>query len=109
MKKCVISEIELRLEIGGCLTMYSNLFEAWWPIILAGVITASSVVILARYIRRTILYLLTTIVSLISFIILILSIFTISEWAGMGIGMFAISILLGVNIGALCSFLVKQK
>ncbi|WP_147358282.1 MULTISPECIES: hypothetical protein [Clostridia] len=89
--------------------MYRNLLEAWWPIILAGVIAASSVVILAYYIRRTILYLLTTIASLISFIILILSIFAIGKWADIGIGMFAISVLLGVNIGTLCSFLVKQK
>ncbi|SHH42145.1 YesK family protein [Virgibacillus chiguensis] len=89
--------------------MYRNILEAWWPITLAGIITATIIIVLARYIRRTVLFLLTTLISFVSFLMLLFSIFTVGRWEGLGIGMFSISILVGANVGAICSFFVKQK
>ncbi|CDQ38119.1 MULTISPECIES: hypothetical protein [Virgibacillus] len=85
------------------------LLEGWTPFILTGLITASVIIILARLINRVTLYIITTLLSLAGFIIFIISIFAIGEWTGMGIGLFSIFTLIGVNLGLVFSFFIKKN
>jgi hypothetical protein len=89
--------------------MYKYLINGWSPFILAGFFAAITIIVLARYLHRTIVYLITTVVSLLSFTLFILSIFADGKWAEIGIGLFAIAILIGVNIGVLFSVFIIHK
>lgn len=89
--------------------MYRDLITGWSPFILAGFFAAIAIIVLARYLNRTIVYLITTVVSLLSFTLFILSIFADGKWAEIGIGLFAIVILIGVNIGVLFSIFIIHK
>ncbi|GAA0447036.1 MAG: hypothetical protein ACQEWU_16700 [Bacillota bacterium] len=87
--------------------MFRILLEGWLPFILTGLITASIIILLARYMNRVGLYIITTLLNFASFALFIISIFAIGPWTGMGIGLFSISFLIGVNMGIVISFFIK--
>ena len=75
------------------------MLEGWTPILLCGIIVAIGMFITSRKVSRKFLLSTATVLSLICLGLIIFSIIAVGGWEGMGLGLFTISILIGIWIG----------
>ncbi|MBY7144921.1 sodium:dicarboxylate symporter [Virgibacillus sp. NKC19-3] len=85
------------------------LLSEWLPIILTGVLVAVIIVTLAFSIKKAVLYIITTILSLVCISLIVFSLVGIGGWEGMGLGLFAVSAFLGLTVGVLICPFIKSK
>ncbi|WP_186580313.1 YesK family protein [Aquibacillus kalidii] len=83
--------------------------EGWLPIILVCIVAALVICLLARFIKRMVLYMVSATFFVIFVGILIYSIFGIGRWEGMAIGFYSASALIGTAIGTGISPFIKNK
>lgn len=79
--------------------MDALMLEGWTPILLCGIVFAIGIFITSRKVSRKSLFSTSTVLSLICIGVIIYSIIGVGGWEGMGLGLFMISILVGIWIG----------
>lgn len=81
--------------------MNAFMLEGWTPILLSGILFMVIVFFISRKVSKRALYSLALVLSLLCIAVVILSITVFGGWEGMGIAFVAISILIGLWIGAI--------
>ncbi|MEN1968373.1 YesK family protein [Lentibacillus sp. N15] len=89
--------------------MNSSNVQEWLPLILAGIIAAAVIVVLARFIHKAVLYAITTFASLLCIAAVFISVSLVGGWEGMGIGLFAVAVYLGLIVGTVGSMFVRKR
>ncbi len=89
--------------------MHVLYLEGWLPIILVCIVVAIAICLMAKFIKRTILYIISTILSVIFIGLFIYSIFGVGRWDGMAIGFYSASALIGTAIGTGISPFIKSN
>ncbi|RCW76946.1 YesK family protein [Saliterribacillus persicus] len=83
--------------------------EGWLPIILVCIFVITIICLLAKFVKRIVLYF----VSATFFVLLvgtfIYSIFGIGRWEGMAIGFYSFSAIIGTAIGTAISPFIKNN
>ncbi|MCK1998640.1 YesK-like family protein [Psychrobacillus psychrodurans] len=75
------------------------MLEGWTPILLCGIVFAFGMFITSRKVSRKSLFSISTVLSLICIGVIIYSVIGVGGWEGMGLGLFAITILVGTWVG----------
>lgn len=89
--------------------MNLNLLSDWLPIILIGLAATVIVLGLAKFLNKNVLYTITSILCLVCFALIIISVVVVGGWEGMGMGIVTIAIFLGISLGVVISPVVKNK
>ncbi|MEK3981501.1 YesK family protein [Psychrobacillus sp. FSL K6-2836] len=79
--------------------MDALMLEGWTPILLCGIVFAIVMFIMSRKVSRNFLFSTSTVLSLICIVVIIYSVFGVGGWEGMGLGLFTVTILVGIWIG----------
>lgn len=79
--------------------MDALMLEGWTPILLCGIVFAIGMFITSRKVSRKSLFSTSTVLSLICIGVIIYSVIGVGGWEGMGLGLFTITILVGIWIG----------
>lgn len=83
--------------------------EGWLPIILVCILVATVICLLAKFLKRIVLYLISTTLFVIFVGLLIYSIFGIGRWEGLAVGFYSVSALIGTAIGTGISPFIKNN
>ncbi len=84
------------------------MLEGWTPILLCGIVFAIGMFITSRKVSRKSLLSTSTVLSLICIGVIIYSIIGVGGWEGMGLGLFMISILVGIWIGTVIGAIFRS-
>jgi len=83
------------------------MLEGWTPIIIFGIIFAIIMVIISFKVSKSILFLITTIISLFCIAIFIYSFGEIGGWGGLILGFYSIGAFFGTWIGGIIGLIRK--
>ncbi|SES14579.1 YesK-like protein [Gracilibacillus ureilyticus] len=89
--------------------MHALYLEGWLPIILVCFFVATFICLLAKFIKRVVLYIVSAALIVIFSGLFLYSIFGIGRWDGMAIGIYSVSALIGTAIGTGISPLIKYN
>ena len=84
------------------------MLDGWTPILLVGIAFAVVIFLISRKVARKTLLTISTVLSLASILAIIYSIVAVGGWEGMGVGIVAVCIFIGVWIGTFFGVLSKQ-
>src|SRR5690625_6965820 len=73
------------------------MLEGWTPILLFGIAFAIVIFILSRKVSKKSLFLISSVLSLICFVVIIYSMVGVGGWEGMGLGFVTITAFLGIR------------
>ncbi|MER2261819.1 MAG: YesK family protein [Psychrobacillus sp.] len=85
--------------------MDALMLEGWTPILLCGIVFAIGMFIISRKVSRKSLFSTSTVLSIICIGVIIFSVIGVGSWEGMGLGLFTISILIGIWLGTGIGFI----
>lgn len=83
-------------------------FKDWFPILLVGLSATLIVLGLAKGLTKHIFYTLAAILSLLCCLAILISVIVVGGWAGMGMGVVAITVFLGIVLGVILSPLIHR-
>jgi len=89
--------------------MDALMLEGWTPILLCGIVFAIGMFITSRKVSRKSLFSTSTVLSLICIGVIIYSVIGVGGWEGMGLGLFTITILVGIWIGTVIGAISKSS
>ena len=89
--------------------MNALMLEGWTPILLSGIVFAIGMFIISRKVPRKTLFSTSTVLSMICIGVIIFSVIGVGGWEGMGIGLFTISILVGIWVGTGIGFILGSS
>ena len=95
----------LRKNFTGGNEMDALMLEGWTPILLSGIVFAIGMFITSRKVSRKSLFSTSTVLSMMCIGLIIFSVIGVGGWEGMGIGLFTISILIGIWVGTGIGFI----
>jgi len=84
------------------------MLEGWTPILLFGIAFAIVIFILSRKVSKKSLFLISSVLSLICFVVIIYSMIGVGGWEGMGLGFVTITAFLGIWIGTATGVIIKK-
>lgn len=82
--------------------------EGWLPILFIGIISAIGILIMSFKVTRTVLFIISSILSLICISLFFYSLTDIKSWKGFAVGFITISSLIGIWIGTIIGMLIKK-
>lgn len=85
------------------------MLEGWTPILLSGIAFALIMFITSRKLAIKSLFTTAAILSFICIGIILYSIIGLGGWEGMGLGVFTITILIGIWVGTGIGAIIKRK
>lgn len=89
--------------------MDALMLEGWTPILLSGIVFAIGMFITSRKVSSKSLFSTSTVLSLICIGVIIYSVTAVGGWEGMGLGLFTITILVGIWIGTVIGAASKSS
>ncbi|MFJ5770172.1 YesK family protein [Psychrobacillus sp. NPDC093180] len=89
--------------------MDAVLLDGWTPILLSGIVFVIGMFVMSRKVSRKSLFSTSTVLSLICIGVIIYSVFGVGGWEGMGLGLFMITILVGIWIGTVIGDLLSSS
>lgn len=84
------------------------MLDGWTPILLVGIAFAVVIFLISRKVARKTLFSICNVLSLICIVVVMYSIVAVGGWEGMGVGIVAVCIFIGVWIGTFFGVLSKQ-
>ncbi len=84
------------------------MLDGWTPILLVGIVFAVVIFLISRKVARATLLTISTVLSLASILAIIYSIVVVGGWEGMGVGIVAVCIFIGIWIGTLLGVVNKK-
>ncbi|ATP40771.1 sodium:dicarboxylate symporter [Solibacillus sp. R5-41] len=88
--------------------MNALMLEGWTPILLIGIMFIVVVFLISRKVTVEVLYLISSILSVICIGVVIYSITAVGGWDGIGLGFVTISIFIGIWIGTVIGVASKK-
>ncbi|WP_194287461.1 YesK family protein [Gracilibacillus oryzae] len=83
--------------------------EGWLPIILVCIVVAAFICVLAKFVKRILLYFVAATFFVIFAGLFLYSILGIGRWEGMAIGFYSVSALIGTATGIGISTFIKNN